>query len=96
MNRDRPLVSHNSRAEGVSYASVLHGYVLDSNQKAEQGVTLHKARHIAANVAELPELLRKPPKKPLHPTRGKDAAGREEAATLLKIPLVGFSSMTFL
>jgi hypothetical protein len=34
------------------------GKFLDSNQKAEQGVTLHKARRIAANFSKLPELLR--------------------------------------
>jgi len=33
---------------------------LDSNQKAEQGVTLDKARRIAANIAKPPELLRQP------------------------------------
>jgi hypothetical protein len=36
MNGDVPFLSLGPGAEGVSCASVLHGY-LDSNRKAEQG-----------------------------------------------------------
>jgi hypothetical protein len=42
MNGDVPFLSLGPGAEGVSYASVLHGVSFYLKQKAEQGVTLDK------------------------------------------------------